>query len=63
MKINGKRIVYLDSAATTLKPKQVVKKLEEFYYNSYANVHRAVHTLAVRATTNSRKPGRSSQSF
>lgn len=51
MKINGKRIVYLDSAATTLKPKQVVKKLEEFYYNSYANVHRAVHTLAVRATT------------
>ncbi|HBF11249.1 SufS family cysteine desulfurase [Thermotoga neapolitana] len=49
-KINGRRLVYLDNAATTLKPKRVVEKLKEFYYTSYSNVHRAVHTLASRAT-------------
>ncbi|PLV60022.1 SufS family cysteine desulfurase [Thermotoga sp. KOL6] len=50
LKINGKRLVYLDNAASTLKPKRVVEKLKDFYYNSYSNVHRAVHTLASRAT-------------
>ncbi|MCD6552278.1 SufS family cysteine desulfurase [Thermotoga sp.] len=50
LKINGKRLVYLDSAASSLKPKRVVEKLKDFYYTSYSNVHRAVHTLASQAT-------------
>jgi len=49
-KVNGKRLVYLDNAATTLKPKPVLEKMVDFYIGSYSNVHRAVHTLASRAT-------------
>ena len=49
-KVNGKRLVYLDNAATTLKPKPVLEKMVDFYISSYSNVHRAVHTLASRAT-------------
>ncbi len=48
--INGNRIVYLDSAASTLKPHFVVDNLSAFYLNHYANIHRAVHTLAAEAT-------------
>ncbi|ABR29927.1 cysteine desulfurase [Thermosipho melanesiensis] len=49
-KINGNNIVYFDSAASTLKPKMVIEKLSNFYLNNYANVHRAVHTLASEST-------------
>jgi cysteine desulfurase/cysteine desulfurase/selenocysteine lyase len=48
--IKGNRIVYLDSAASTLKPKPVIDKLSKFYLENYANVHRAVHTLASEST-------------
>lgn len=50
-KVNDEPLVYLDNAATTQKPKQVVQALVDYYYHDNANVHRGVHTLAQRATT------------
>lgn len=49
--VNGERLAYLDNAATAQKPMQVVKTLVHFYEHDNANVHRGVHTLAERATT------------
>lgn len=49
--VNGERLAYLDNAATAQKPKQVVDTLVHFYEHDNANVHRGVHTLAERATT------------
>jgi cysteine desulfurase/selenocysteine lyase len=48
--VNGKPVAYLDSAASTQKPRQVLDSMREFYEHSYANVHRGVYTLAERAT-------------
>lgn len=48
--IHGKPLAYLDSANTSQKPRQVLDGMTEFYETSYANVHRAVHVLAERAT-------------
>jgi len=48
--INGRPLVYLDSAATTQKPRQVIDALVRYYETSNANIHRGVHTLANRAT-------------
>jgi cysteine desulfurase / selenocysteine lyase len=47
----GKRLAYLDNAATTQKPEPVLQALDEYYRRKNANVHRAVHDLAERATT------------
>jgi Selenocysteine lyase len=49
-KVNDEDLVYLDNAATTQKPKQVIQGMENFYFSDYANVHRGVHTLAERST-------------
>lgn len=48
--VYGKPLVYLDNAATTQKPRQVVDALVEEYYNVNANVHRGVHYLSQQAT-------------
>ncbi len=48
--INGRPLVYLDNAATTQKPRQVIDALVRYYETSNANIHRGIHTLAVRAT-------------
>src|SRR3954454_8029680 len=48
--IDGKRIVYLDSAATAQKPEAVLDAIDGFYRRSNANVHRGVYTLAQEAT-------------
>jgi cysteine desulfurase / selenocysteine lyase len=48
--IDGKPIVYLDSAASAQKPEQVLAAMSDFYRTSYANVHRGVYTLAQEAT-------------
>jgi len=49
-KVNGKRLVYLDSAATSQKPRAVIEAISRYYEQSNANVHRGVHTLGSRAT-------------
>ena len=49
-KINGKDLVYLDNAATTHNPRQVIDALTHYYEQTNANVHRGVHTLSVEAT-------------
>jgi len=47
---HGKPLAYLDSAATSQKPRQVLDALRTFYETSYANVHRGVYELSERAT-------------
>ena len=48
--VNGNPLVYLDSAATSLKPKAVIDRLNQFYSLEAANVHRGAHFLSDRAT-------------
>ncbi|MGE5675588.1 MAG: cysteine desulfurase [Mycobacterium leprae] len=48
--MNGHPLVYLDNAATTQKPRQVIQALVDYYEHDNANVHRGIHTLAERAT-------------
>jgi len=47
---SGKQLVYLDNAATTQKPRQVITAISDYYEQYNSNVHRAVHTLAGEAT-------------
>lgn len=49
--VNDEPLVYLDNAATTQKPEFVLKAIDAYYRENNANVHRGVHTLAERATT------------
>ncbi|HMV28868.1 MAG TPA: cysteine desulfurase [Anaerolineales bacterium] len=48
---NGKRVIYLDSTATSQKPLQVIEAMNDYYRRSNANIHRGVHTLAEEATS------------
>ena len=48
--INGKRLAYLDSAATTLKPLSVINELDLYYRKETANVHRGLYWLSENAT-------------
>ena len=60
--VHGKPLVYLDNAATAQKPMAVIEAVQNVY-ESYANIHRGVHTLSVEATDayerRARRPGRS----
>ncbi|MEQ9424657.1 MAG: cysteine desulfurase [Cyclobacteriaceae bacterium] len=47
----GKSLVYLDNAATTQKPIQVIEAVSNFYKNHNANIHRGIHFLGVEATS------------
>src|SRR5215207_4486653 len=47
----GKRLVYLDSAATSQKPRQVIDALTRYYEEENGNIHRGVHYLSELATT------------
>ena len=49
-KVNGKSLVYLDSANSSQKPKVVIDRISNFYETEYSNVGRSVHSLAVKAT-------------
>jgi cysteine desulfurase/selenocysteine lyase len=49
-KIRGKQLVYLDNAASTQKPQQVIDAISNYYSQSHSNVHRGVHTLSQEAT-------------
>ncbi len=48
--IEGRPLIYLDNAATSQTPRQVVEAIEQMYYKYKANVHRGVHTLSQEAT-------------
>lgn len=48
--VNKKPLIYLDNAATTQKPIQVIEAISDYYKNYNANVHRGVHTLSQIAT-------------
>jgi cysteine desulfurase/selenocysteine lyase len=48
--VNGKQLIWLDNAATTQKPKQVIDRISYFYEHENSNIHRAAHELAARAT-------------
>ena len=48
--IHGKPLAFLDSAASSQKPRQMLDEMAAFYSTSYANVHRGVYVLAERAT-------------
>jgi cysteine desulfurase / selenocysteine lyase len=47
--VHGRRLVYLDSAASAQKPRQVIEAMDRFQEHSYANVHRGVYQVAVEA--------------
>ncbi len=49
-RVNGHPLVYLDSAATSQKPQQVIEAISDYYLHANANVHRGVHALGERAT-------------
>ena len=49
-KINGNQLIYFDNAATSQKPMQVIKAMDDFYMQSNANVHRSVHKLGEEST-------------
>ena len=48
--VHGKPLVYLDNAATSQKPRQVIDALVHYYSSDNSNIHRAVHQLSERAT-------------
>lgn len=48
--VNGKQLIWLDNAATTQKPRQVIDRISYFYEHENSNIHRAAHELAARAT-------------
>ena len=48
--VNGKPLVYLDNAATSQKPQQVIDAIVDYYSRYNANIHRGVHTLSQEAT-------------
>ncbi len=49
-RVHGKRLVFLDSAASSQKPRQVIDAMSRFYATDYANIHRGVYELSKRAT-------------
>ena len=49
-KINGRRLVYLDSSNSSQKPMCVINRLNDFYKNEFSNIGRSIHSLAVNAT-------------
>ncbi len=49
--VQGKPLIYFDNGATTQKPISVIKRINEYYSNENANIHRGVHTLSQEATS------------
>ena len=63
LKPYGKPLVYLDNAASSQKPRQVVERMTQATYYEYANVHRGLHYLANAATDNFEAARESVRSF
>lgn len=49
-RVNGRKLIWLDNAATTQKPRAVIDRLSYFYEHENSNIHRAAHELAARST-------------
>src|SRR5690606_25897110 len=49
-RVNGRKLIYLDNAATTQKPWQVCEEMDVYYCHSNANIHRGIHTLSEEST-------------
>jgi len=49
-KVRGEQLIYLDNAASTQKPRQVIEAISDYYSQHHSNVHRGVHTLSQEAT-------------
>ncbi len=49
-RVNGRSLIYFDSAASMQKPRAVMDAMNHFYEHDYSNVHRGLHTLSERAT-------------
>jgi len=62
-KVHGHPLVYLDNAATTQKPRQVIDAITHYYEHDNANIHRGVHTLSQRATDEYEHARRTAQEF
>jgi len=62
-KINGKPLIYLDNAASSQKPKQVIEAITKYYSTINANVHRGIHTLSQKATTQMEEARKKVQRF
>src|SRR4030095_9435739 len=62
-RVNGHPLVYLDSAATSQKPRRVLDAMDDYYRRHNANVHRGVHTLAEEATALFEEPRTRSARF
>ncbi|MEM6328796.1 MAG: cysteine desulfurase [Planctomycetota bacterium] len=60
---HGRPIVFLDSAASSQRPRQVIDAVSRFYEHDYANVHRGIHTLSERATDAYELARRKAQEF
>src|SRR5713226_4278614 len=63
VEVNGKPLVYLDNAASSQMPKQVIDRLVRYQTQEHANIHRAVHTLSERATAEYEEARRKAQRF
>jgi cysteine desulfurase/selenocysteine lyase len=50
VRVEGKKLIYLDNAATTHKPSAVIDAEKDFYERRYSNIHRGIHTLSEQAT-------------
>ena len=61
--VHGKPLVYLDNAATTQKPTQVLDKVTEIYKTVNSNIHRAVHTLSQQCTVETEQARTTVQEF
>jgi cysteine desulfurase / selenocysteine lyase len=61
--IHGKKLVYLDNAATSQKPKIVIEALSRYYEQGNANIHRGVHFLSEQATGEHERARRTVQTF
>ena len=62
-KINNHQLVYLDNAATTQKPINVIEAINSYYKEYNANIHRGIHTLAEKATKEFENSRESAKSF
>jgi len=49
--VNGKPLAFLDNAASSQRPRQVIDAISDYYLKDHANIHRGIHTLSQRATS------------